>query len=161
MRSDGKQYVSILVGWGGAAMSVLGGVADHGWAYGLHTRRLVTFSLDGKVALPKQPPPTYAEPIKDENFEIDAGIAAQGGQIWSDSCALCHGVGAYSAGASPDLRASAIPIDFDAFKNVVIEGSLAPRGMPRFTELTDADLTALQHYLRKQANLKETEIDDN
>ena len=158
---DGKQYVSILVGWGGAAMSVLGGVADHGWAYGLHTRRLVTFSLDGKVALPKQPPPTYAEPIKDENFEIDAGIAAQGGQIWSDSCALCHGVGAYSAGASPDLRASAIPIDFDAFKNVVIEGSLAPRGMPRFTELTDADLTALQHYLRKQANLKETEIDDN
>ena len=47
---DGKQYVALLVGWGGGA-SGLGGdtQVQNGWAYGVHTRRLVAFSLDGRA----------------------------------------------------------------------------------------------------------------
>jgi quinohemoprotein ethanol dehydrogenase len=52
---NGKQYVSVLVGYGGttAAMSDLLNV---GWKYGAQPRRLLTFSLDGKAVLPPSPP---------------------------------------------------------------------------------------------------------
>ena len=150
---DGKQYVSLLVGWGGAGMSALGGVADHGWAHGVHTRRLVTFSLDGKTALPKLPPPTYAKPIKDETFKVDAALAGKGAVTYAERCSICHGSGGHAGGNAPDLRASSLSLAFDAFKSVVIDGARAQLGMPRFTELNDDDLKAVQHFLRRQANL--------
>ena len=76
---NGRQYVAILVGWGGA-LAGLGGPlsAAHGWAYGAQTRSLVAFSLDGKATLPKQPPPTFATPLK-ADFKVDPD-AVEGGR---------------------------------------------------------------------------------
>ena len=40
-------------------MAAVGGAssASYGWAYGVHTRMLVAFSLDGTATLPDQPDP--------------------------------------------------------------------------------------------------------
>ena len=56
---DGKQYVSLLVGWGGAGLISGSLSAQHGWKYKAHPRRLVTFALDGSYRLPEFLPPAF------------------------------------------------------------------------------------------------------
>jgi len=151
-RVDGKQYVSLLVGWGGSATS-FGGVvtAQHGWAYGVHPRRLLTFALDGATPLPQTPPPVHAQPIVKEDFKIDPLLAEQGHETYNRRCLLCHGGAGVAGGYAPDLRASPVPLFLDGFREVVVDGARERRGMPKFRELTDKDLIAIQHYLRRQA----------
>ena len=85
---NGRQYVAILVGWGGA-MAGLGGPlsAAHGWAYGAQTRSLVAFSLDGKATLPQQPPPSFATPLK-ADFKVDPTLARAGAEVYGRCGAL-------------------------------------------------------------------------
>lgn len=52
----GRQYVSVLVGYGGTT-AAYGKFMDIGWKYGQQTRRLLTFALDGKAGLQKMPGP--------------------------------------------------------------------------------------------------------
>ncbi len=147
---DGKQYVALLVGWGGGA-SGLGGDTQvrNGWAYGVHTRRLVTFSLNGTAELPAQPAPVVTQPIA-LDFEVDEVQATQGA-IEYGRCASCHGPGAISAGMAPDLRASPILISALEFEQIVRGGSRQANGMPQYAEITDAELLSIRHYVRQQA----------
>ena len=50
------------------------------------------------------------------------------------------------------MRASQIPLNHEAFAAVVHNG--LERGMPPFPELTDEQLSDLQHYIRQQARHK-------
>ena len=147
---DGKQYVALLVGWGGA-MAGLGGPVQvaHGWAYGVHTRTLVAFSLDGSATLPSQPPPTVPTPIE-ADFDVDPALAAVGAQLYG-YCSYCHGPGAISAGMAPDLRASALTLSEELFRSVVRDGTRAVGGMPAYADFTDEMLNAIRHYIRQQA----------
>jgi len=144
---DGKQYVSILVGYGGGAAGLFSPI---GWSYGVHTRRLLTFSLSGDVDLPELPPPYYPKPIVDNDFNIDDALATQGA-IEFGTCGKCHGIGAIAAGMAPDLRASIIPLNEEAFISVVRNGERNSRGMPSFPDLTDEQLLSLRHYIRQRA----------
>jgi quinohemoprotein ethanol dehydrogenase len=72
--------------------------------------------------------------------------------LYLKNCVTCHGGGAVAGGYAPDLRASPLPLYLDGFKEVTVAGARIQAGMPRFRELTDADLIALQHYIRRQAN---------
>ena len=149
---DGKQYVSLLVGWGGGGMSFAGTItAQHGWAYREQPRRLLTFALESKSVLPPSPPPRIPQPVVKEDFKVDPLLAQQGSDIYVRNCTLCHGGSAVSGGYAPDLRASQAPLFLEAFHEVVIKGSRQMQGMPQFKELTDKDLVALQHYIRRQA----------
>ncbi len=150
---DGVQYISLLVGWGGGAAGIAGNLeVEHGWAYGRHTRRLVTFSLEGETVLPPQSPPEAVRPIVIEHFDVDADLAVQGADEYG-RCGSCHGPGAKSGGMAPDLRASAVVGSAEAFAAVVRDGAKMANGMPRYAHLTNNQLTALQHYLREQAEL--------
>ena len=51
----GRQYVSILVGYGGAT-AIWNQLMPRGWKYGAQPRRLLTFSLGGKAELPPTAP---------------------------------------------------------------------------------------------------------
>jgi len=149
---DGKQHIAVLVGWGGAGPSVGGSLlAQHGWSYKAQPRRLLSFSLEGNASLPAMPPPSFAKPLKQEDFKVDEMLAQQGNVLWAKHCVLCHGSGAVSGGYAPDLRASTIPLYDAALQDVVVKGSRQTAGMPRFTDLTDGDLKALQHYIRREA----------
>ncbi|MEX2481159.1 MAG: PQQ-dependent dehydrogenase, methanol/ethanol family [Gammaproteobacteria bacterium] len=149
---DGKQYVALLVGWGGAGSATPGFVgAQHGWAYRAHTRRLVTFALDGNATLPPQPPPVYPQPLQVEDFEVDDALAATGATLYTEVCMMCHGAGAAAAGQAPDLRASAMMLSLETLQDIVIGGSRRAAGMPNFPEFGEDELVAIQHYVRKQA----------
>lgn len=154
---NGRQYVSILVGWGGGSAG-LGSMfstdeysARHlGWDYGKHMRRLVTFSLEGTADMPALPPPYFAKPVEAPDFEIDSELAAQGA-IEFGACASCHGADMLASGMAPDLRASTIALDAEGFSAVVRDGALVARGMPGHPGMTDAQLEALRHYIRQRA----------
>jgi quinohemoprotein ethanol dehydrogenase len=150
---DGTQYVSILVGWGGAGVGFAGGSASarYGWAYRAQTRRLFTFALDGQAKMPAFEPPAFPEPIVPADFAVDDKLADKGRGVYVEHCLMCHGAGGVSGGASPDLRASPVLLDPGATKAIVNGGARIPLGMPQFKELSDDDLEALRHFVRKQA----------
>ena len=125
--------------------------AQHGWSYGMHPRRLIVYSLDGKASLPKAPPPQFAQPLAQNDWKIDELQADAGSFLFVRNCSMCHGGGAVAGGYAPDLRASQAPVYDEAFKQIVVGGSRVQQGMPRFKELTDSDLKAIQHYIRRQA----------
>ena len=150
---DGRQYVALLVGYGGSyTMGFTPGLPDEGWAYGVHRRRLVAFALDGDVSLPPQPPPYKPEPLVYADFPLDESIVMQGAMLYGTYCGICHGGGSVANAMAPDLRASAVPLDATGFAEVVREGSRANRAMPPFAALTDEELKAIRHYLRYVAH---------
>jgi quinohemoprotein ethanol dehydrogenase len=146
---DGRQYLALLVGWGGGAAGLAQPV---GWNYGAQTRRLVAFSLQGTASLPPQAPRGAMTPMAAPAFEVDSDLAAAGEGLFG-SCDGCHGPGVQSAGMAPDLRASGVVLDAGLFADVVRGGERATRGMPRFSALTDEELLALRHYVRSVAEL--------
>jgi quinohemoprotein ethanol dehydrogenase len=149
----GKQFISLLVGWGGGFAGIGGRTANQlGWAYGVHPRRLLTFSLNGSAELPPAPPPTVSQPLSMPEFQVDLKLARQGAAEYG-RCYFCHGGQAISGGMAPDLRASAIVASDEAFANVVRDGSASENGMPVFANLTDDELLALRHFVRLQAEL--------
>jgi quinohemoprotein ethanol dehydrogenase len=144
---NGRQYIALLVGWGGGASMVNTGL---GWSYGVHTRRLIAFSLEGTAELPPLPPPHVATPLNDVSFLVDAGLAEEGAALYGQ-CRSCHGGGAVAGGMAPDLRASTIPLNHAAFASIVRDGARVGRGMPAFPHLSDDELSGLQHFIRRRA----------
>ena len=150
---DGKQYIALLVGWGGGVAGLGGDMSTaNGWAYGVHDRRLVAFSLEGDAVLPPQPPPAEARPIEMLQFEIDDAMADQGAYEYGVRCTVCHGFNAVGAGMAPDLRASPILASEEAFADVVRIGSRQVNGMPVYEHLSDEQLLAIRHYVRREAD---------
>ena len=150
---DGKQYLSILVGWGGGGAAGLDRDGSTlGWEYGKHTRRLITFSLGGDNEIPEQPAPSFPEPLVDTGFQIDSDLATLGELAFANNfCGTCHGTAAIPAGMAPDLRASPILLDQQAFYSIVRDGALVSRAMPSHPDISDTDLESIRHYIRQQA----------
>jgi quinohemoprotein ethanol dehydrogenase len=158
---DGKQYVTVVAGWGAAGAAFMG-LATHtfGWQARLHPQRVVTFVLDGKAQLPPNiPEPRRAVPLDDKALVIDAAAAGRGGAVFERSCSSCHGGNVRAGGYAPDLRASPIALSAEAFRAVVQKGSLETRGMPKYDELGDREIEEIRVYVRKAArdSLAETQ----
>lgn len=147
----GRQYISILVGYGGNTFAA--DIMNAGWKFGAQPRRLLTFALDGKAKLPPTPPREFAlKPVDDPAFGIDEGALDEGHKLFTSGCAVCHGPNVISAQtAAPDLRESRIALDRDAFWSVLHEGALAKQGMPRFETLTRAQTDRIASYIRAKA----------
>ncbi|MGE4323344.1 MAG: PQQ-dependent dehydrogenase, methanol/ethanol family [Sphingobium sp.] len=153
------QYVTVIVGTGVTAMqssALLPVVPD----YRSQPRRVLTFRLDGKAALP---PLKMAQPPvpEDADYRADAALVDKGNILFATRCAVCHGFGAVSGGGAPELRRSPASFDAAAFAGIVHDGALVANGMPTFGELSDGDLTAIRHYLRGEAAKLRTGRDNN
>jgi quinohemoprotein ethanol dehydrogenase len=75
---------------------------------------------------------------------------AAGGKAMFMACAACHGKGLISAGGpAPDLRESAIALDKEAFRAVVMDGVLIDKGMPRIGYFDAAKVEMIRQYVRQ------------
>jgi quinohemoprotein ethanol dehydrogenase len=137
---DGKQYVSVLAGWGGAFGLVSGAVTHDSGGDG--KGRLLTFALGTG-----ENPPTQV--VLDR---ITApGEVYDGERIFHKYCAACHGGGAVAMVGMKDLRKSS-PETKSAFADIVLRGALRGAGMPQFSDyLTEADVVKLRAYLDHRA----------
>lgn len=132
---DGKQYVTVLAGWGGAFALAGGEVAKS--VGGDPNGRLLTFAL-------RTPPPT---PEQIEAMLDEPGEIGDGGRLFHHHCAACHGANAIAGGTSiPDLRKSVLP--YEGFNEVVRSGVREKLGMPRFGDrLAESDTKLIWGYI--------------
>jgi quinohemoprotein ethanol dehydrogenase len=150
---NGTQYVSVLVGFGGATQMQTSFMKG-GWKYNAQPRRLLTFRLGGTAKLPPTAPrDTAVYPLDDPELVIDAASAKRGeGLYLSMMCVSCHGIGVKSMGApAPDLRESGIALDRVTFTEFLRSDVSAPKGMPSFPEIGDRDASDLFMYIRSSA----------
>jgi quinohemoprotein ethanol dehydrogenase len=154
-RIKGRQYITVLSGFGTSGAYFGQRVAKFGWQYRSQQRRVLTFVLDGTAKLPPSAGPEKVTALKEEGFRPDDALFSAGAEVYGRRCITCHGVDARAAGIAPDLRASPIPLDSGGFDAVVREGVLLANGMPQFEEMTDEQLRAVRHYIRAEAQASE------
>ena len=124
---DGKQYVSVMAGWGGAFPKKFR-------SYG----RLLTFAIGG-TATPLTR--TTTRRVTAIPSTATAADVTAGAKIYNTYCVRCHG----GATVLPDLRRSA-PTVLNSLDKI-LDGAMVERGMPRFAELDKTAIAQLRGYL--------------
>ena len=147
-RLGGTQYVAVVAGWGGS-LALVGG--DALTAGPIPNRsRLLVFKLGGEAALPPavdkalviDPPPLTATPEQ----------VALGFKTYMSYCVFCHGDGAVSGGATPDLRALT-PEKHAMWDAIVLGGLHWQYGMVGFGgELSKEQSDAVHAYVIERAH---------
>jgi quinohemoprotein ethanol dehydrogenase len=154
---DGKQYVTVLTGSGSQGGGILA-TGNAAWRtdYAL-PRHVLTFSIRGTAKIPDYTMPDRVA-LTDPEFKPEPERVMAGAMVFANNaCLVCHGMNAIGGGAAPDLRYSPMILNPDAFKAVVKDGVLKPRGMPPSPTLSDSALEDMRHYLRMRAMQAPTE----
>lgn len=148
----GKQYVSILVGYGAAA-GAGGAVMQYGWKYGLQPRSLLTFALGGPAKMPRTAAPDFSvRPLDEKAMRIDDRKAEMGASLYERmGCVACHGPNVQSSGGAPDLRESSVAFDRSIFAMFLHNGTSVTNNMPKYDDLTNEEISNLYDYIRQQA----------
>jgi quinohemoprotein ethanol dehydrogenase len=142
---DGKQYVSIAVGWGGSY-----GVSQRASErQGLGT--VYTFAVGGKAPMPEFVAYRMGElvaGVKYDPAQVPAGTA-----LYVSNCVLCHGVpGVDRGGSIPNLgyMNAAFIENLDKF---IFKGPAMSRGMPDFTgKLSVDDVEKIKAFIQGTAD---------
>lgn len=144
---DGKQYVTVMAGWGGS-FGLMSGIPQ---ASSPPQGRVLTFSLGGDQALPPIPESAPIPPPP-ARLELPSDEVERGGALYAKYCAFCHGIGVVSGGTVPDLRR--LPAEFhDNFDSIVRANAMQPRGMPGFGDVLDeGDVLAIQAFVIEEAH---------
>ena len=141
---DGRQYVSIAVGWGGVF-----GLAAR--ATNNNTKGTVyTYEIGGKA-----PAPAIAVAPKMplvSGLKYDRALVPEGLNLYVGACVGCHGVpGANTGGSLPNLGYLPAPM-IDNLKAFIINGPATERGMPNFTgKLSDDDVLKIRAFILEAA----------
>jgi quinohemoprotein ethanol dehydrogenase len=147
---NGRQYVSVLVGWGGVFPLVSGDMSFKSGRQ-VNRSRLLTFALDATGSLP----PVAAKPVRVPTapmVAIDPLQAERGAKAYAGACGSCHGAAAVAGGVVPDLRYSAALNDDALWHAVVFDGVLTSQGMVGFKSyLRAAELEDIKAFLRLQS----------
>jgi quinohemoprotein ethanol dehydrogenase len=152
---DGQQYVTVLAGWGGA-YAVSAGVIDRNQVKP-NLGRVLTFKLGATKQLPKFD--MALAPLPDlPKTQWPVEKITHGKMVYANNCGVCHGDAAISGSSLPDLRTTAYLTDIDAFKTVLLEGTLKDNGMVSFAKwLSPADVEDVHAYLVKRSRDLATE----
>lgn len=142
---DGKQYVSIAVGWGGV--------------YGIMQRAtetqspgtVYTFAIDGNA-----PPPAF---VKYQTEGLLAGVpydpkhVGEGGALYLSNCVLCHGVPGVDKGGNVRNLGYVPKETIVNLKDFLFRGPMRDQGMPDFTgRLKEDDVPKLQAFIQGTAD---------
>jgi quinohemoprotein ethanol dehydrogenase len=158
-RIDGKQYVSVLAGWGGGG--VIEG-ADAGISAASRYENqghLFTFALGASGKLPEIPlrKLVVADPLPE--LDVPPGADEAGSQLFQRYCLNCHGIDAITSGVVADLRYASLETHAQ-FADIVLGGIRAHAGMASFADLLDADeVLAIQAYVIRRA--RETKAEES
>ena len=145
-----RQYVALVVGPPVGSQFVLDGISDYDRNYRTQKPMLVLFALDGTATIPAPAEPGPEQVLVDPDMQLDPAKVALGSQLWG-ACMGCHGNAARSPGSAPDLRASPIHLDAEAFDSVVRGGAMAGNGMPVFADFDLSMQDAVRQFVQSQA----------
>jgi quinohemoprotein ethanol dehydrogenase len=142
---DGKQYVSIAVGWGGVF-----GIAAR--ATELQSPGTVyTFAIDGKA-----PPPAFVKYQTEgllKGVKYDPKDVPEGTALYVSACAQCHGVPGVDKGGNVRNLGYVSTETIANLRDFVFKGPFRDQGMPDFTgKLTEADVVKIQAFIQGTAD---------
>ena len=142
---DGRQYVSIAVGWGGA-FGLGDRVADFkspGTVY--------TFALGGQAPMPERV--AYQMNALVGGLKYDPQLVQAGAALYNSNCIACHGYpGISKGGALPSLTYLPAAM-IDNLGSFIINGPAISRGMPNFAgKLSDDDVQKLRAFILGMAD---------
>lgn len=142
---DGKQYVSIAVGWGG----VYGIAARHTDRAGPGT--VYTFAIGGTAKAPEFVQYRLGQLVS--GVPYDKSHVADGTALYVSNCVFCHGVpGVDRGGNVPNLGYSETA-KIANLERFVLSDALADRGMPNFTgRLQPADVEKIKAFIQGTAD---------
>ncbi|HEV2102545.1 MAG TPA: PQQ-dependent dehydrogenase, methanol/ethanol family, partial [Candidatus Acidoferrum sp.] len=145
---DGVQYVTVMVGWGGAAGLVnLPGSGTVKRGFG----RVLTFALGGKTKLEVPPFGQTGPPTPAIHVNATPATISEGSILYRQYCFYCHGAGVVSGSGIPDLRYATAETHHQ-FQAIVLEGARESRGMPSFKDAMKPDqVRAIQAYVLSRA----------
>ena len=141
---DGKQYIAASVGGN-----------QTGGYFAPNYSRLLVFSLGGKTALPPKkdytPPPLSPPALA---ATATPAVVEQGGKLYSQYCATCHGENGQTRGATfPNLMLTPLLHTQEGFDQVVLQGGRTEKGMVGFANVLDAQgSAAILAYIVDRAN---------
>ena len=145
---DGKQYVTVLAGYGGV-FALQAGLPPKN-SGGPINARIVTFSLDGNAELPQRPV-NIDMPKPPPPIENQASIA-RGEDLYHWECHMCHGAGAMGGGVIADLRFMTEETH-EKFMEITLGGLYTEKGMVGFARrLSEQDAEDIHAYLIQRAN---------
>ena len=142
---DGKQYVSIAVGWGGVfGIAARATEADNpGTVY--------TFAIDGKAPLP--PITKYQMENLVEGVKYNPADVGPGTLLYVSSCVTCHGVPGVDKGGNVRNLGYVGAETIANLKNFVFKGPHVDKGMPDFTgKLSDDDVVKIIAFMQGTAD---------
>jgi len=137
---DGKQYVSLAVGWGGNPGHRVRFTEQN------YPGTIFTFALGGK--------PTYDGFIKTKPKELiqlpvtaSATEIEKGKLLYNANCLTCHGLMGDNGGSIPNLTYSSEGT-FGIMEEIVLKGMYFNKGMPDFSDrLGPEDVQAIKNYI--------------
>jgi quinohemoprotein ethanol dehydrogenase len=144
----GVQYITLMVGWGGAAgINNLTGSGPVKPGYG----RVLTFSLDGNAKLDIPPYGHQGPPSPAVHMNATPANLREGEILYKRHCFYCHGVAAISGSGVPDLRYATVATHHQ-FAAIVLGGALQQGGMPSFKDaLKPEEVRAIEAYILSRA----------
>ena len=144
----GVQYITLMVGWGGAAgINNLTGSGPVKPGYG----RVLTFSLDGNAKLDIPPYGHQGPPSPAVHMNATPATLREGEILYKRHCFYCHGVNVISGSGVPDLR-YATAATHRQFAAIVLGGARQQGGMPSFKDALKPDeVRAIEAYILSRA----------
>ena len=142
---DGKQYVSIAVGWGGV--------------YGLYKRAterqgpgtVYTFAVGGAAA-----PPEFVKYRMDalvSGVKYDPAHVKEGTLLYVSNCVFCHGVPGVDRGGNIPNLAYMNAAYIENLDKFVFKGAATERGMPDYTgKLSAEDVEKIKAFIQGTAD---------
>jgi quinohemoprotein ethanol dehydrogenase len=148
---DGKQYVTIVAGWGGVL-----GLWDK-FTQKIQPGTVYTFALDSH-----SDPPVFAEvepkKLTDLSYTASTKELEHGAILYDQYCGTCHNSIADGEGSIPDLGYST-ESTHQSFREIVLNGAYLPAGMPSFSNrLSDKDVKDIQNFVLATAGKKILEM---
>src|SRR5690606_1288462 len=132
---DGRQFVTVMAGWGGVFPLAYG---EAGAQAGVTSvGRVLTFALGGTASLPPAVPYESTPPPPPLRIEASAAELREGGLLYHEWCAVCHGVKAVGGGVVPDLRHASAETHA-RWNEIVLGGVRTGAGMVAFADVLDA-----------------------
>ena len=116
---DGVQYISVVVGYGGAFALTAGVPAPNPGAN--MNGQILTFKLNGKETISK--PTSFETMITPPPSQADFATIAKGEYEFHEHCQFCHGAGAGGGGVIPNLL-TMTEETHKAFLGIVLGGLL-------------------------------------
>lgn len=137
---DGKQYVSLAVGWGGNPGHRVRFTEQN------YPGTIFTFALDAKTNYDgfykSKPKELIQLPVTATAAEINNGKV-----LYNFNCRTCHGLMGDNGGSIPNLTYSSEGT-FGIMEEIVLKGMYYNKGMPDFSDrLKPEDVNAIKNYI--------------